>query len=289
MRPSSSARWPGHQLVVVENLLTIPMNLPASRVAAQVLRGRPALLHHHDPPWHRARFAHITELPVDDPAWRHVAISHLAAAELAERGFQADVVYNALDVDTPPGDGAARAGAARRRPGAPAAPPPGTGDRTQGRPHRARARPPPSEARTGCPARPRRATDRRSNACSPRRRSPFAANLFVHADRADVYAAADAVLYPSTWEGFGIPPLEAAVFGRPVVVGRLPGGRRAARARLPLAARLTTRSRCDAPCPTRGSMDDDLAHNRSVVRRWFSLDRLRDTLADLLARAGWAP
>ena len=64
-------------LVVVENLLTIPLNLPASRVVAAALRGRPALLHHHDPPWHRARFAHVTELPADDPSWRHVAISRL--------------------------------------------------------------------------------------------------------------------------------------------------------------------------------------------------------------------
>ena len=41
-------------LVVVENLCTIPLNLPAARVVAGVLRGRPALLHHHDPPWQRA-------------------------------------------------------------------------------------------------------------------------------------------------------------------------------------------------------------------------------------------
>ena len=46
-------------LVVVENLLTIPLNLPASRVVTDVLRGRPAVLHHHDPPWHRARYAHV--------------------------------------------------------------------------------------------------------------------------------------------------------------------------------------------------------------------------------------
>ena len=37
-------------MVVVENVLTIPVNLPASRAVAAALRGRPALLHHHDPP-----------------------------------------------------------------------------------------------------------------------------------------------------------------------------------------------------------------------------------------------
>ncbi|MEZ5227490.1 MAG: hypothetical protein R2710_12665 [Acidimicrobiales bacterium] len=41
-------------LVVVENLLTIPLQLSASRVAAEVLAGRPALLHHHDRPWQRS-------------------------------------------------------------------------------------------------------------------------------------------------------------------------------------------------------------------------------------------
>ena len=45
----------GADLVIVENLLTIPMNLDASAAVADALRGRPALLHHHDPPWQRER------------------------------------------------------------------------------------------------------------------------------------------------------------------------------------------------------------------------------------------
>ena len=62
-------------------------------------------------------------------------------------------------------------------------------------------------------------------------------------------------------------------------------------ARLGLPERLPA----DDPEPLRralvdpAALEDDLAHNREVVRRWFSLGRLRDTLADLLARAGWMP
>ena len=55
----------GADLVVVENLCTIPLNLPAARAVAAGLRGRPAVLHHHDPPWQRAQWAHVTELPAD--------------------------------------------------------------------------------------------------------------------------------------------------------------------------------------------------------------------------------
>jgi hypothetical protein len=60
--PSSaelSAALSDVDLVVVENLLSIPLNLPASRVVADVLAGRPAIIHHHDPPWQRERFDHI--------------------------------------------------------------------------------------------------------------------------------------------------------------------------------------------------------------------------------------
>ncbi len=48
-----AAALSGADLVVVENLGTIPLNLGASRVVNEVLAGRPAIFHHHDPPWQR--------------------------------------------------------------------------------------------------------------------------------------------------------------------------------------------------------------------------------------------
>ena len=94
----------GVDLVVVENLLSIPLNLAASRALAAELADRPALLHHHDPPWQRDRFTHITELPVDDTAWRHVTINRLTQREMAERGITATTIYNGFDVDEPRAD-----------------------------------------------------------------------------------------------------------------------------------------------------------------------------------------
>jgi mannosylglucosylglycerate synthase len=274
-------------LVVVENLLTIPLNLPTSRAVADVLRGRPALLHHHDPPWQRTRFAHITELPASDPAWRHVAITRLTAAELGERGIVAATIYNAFDTDEPPGDGRALRGRL---------------DVEDGRPlllHPVRA-----IERKDVPAALRLAEavrgtywlsgpaeegygpvlDRLLRATS----APIRHRPFDHAEIADAYAAADAILYPSTWEGFGNPPIEAAIFRRPAAVGGYP----VAEELRALGFRwLPT----DDPDPLRRALLDpalqleDLEHNQEVARRHFSRPQLVDALRSLLDGAGWLP
>ena len=111
---------------------------------------------------------------------------------------------------------------------------------------------------------------------------------FAHDERAAAYAAADAVLYPSTWEGFGIPPLEAAVHRRPVVVGDYPAAAelRALGFRwLPADDAEPLRRALAEPA----ALDDDLSHNDALVRRHFSMAGLEATLADILGRAGWRP
>ena len=66
----------GADLVVVENLGSIPMNLPASIAVARARQGLPTIWHHHDPAWQRGRYADVAELPpreqTESGQWRHV-------------------------------------------------------------------------------------------------------------------------------------------------------------------------------------------------------------------------
>ena len=278
----------GIDLVVVENLLTIPMNLAASRVVAEVLHGRRAILHHHDPPWQRERYAHITELPPDDPRWRHVVINALTQRQMRQRlGIASTYIANAFDVDAAEGD---RAGT-RARLGVDAA------ERLLLHPVRAIERkdvptalalaeavgatywlPGPAEEGYG-------PTLDSLLARTPARviREPIAGVV----ELADAYAACDAVVFTSRWEGFGNPPIEAAIYERPVAVGPYPV---ADEVRALGFRWLPT----DDPAPLAAVLDHgadalDLAHNHALARAHFSTDRLLRDLTSLLAAAGWLP
>ena len=271
------------ELVVVENLLSIPLNLPASMAVAEVLRGRPALLHHHDPPWQRAEHAHVTALPPDDPAWRHVTINRLTQREMAARGLEAVTIYNGFDVRTGGGD---RTGTRRRL---------DVADDELLVAHPVRA-----IARKGVPRALAlaEALDATYWLLGPAElgyeeeleRLVAAADCRVirqglpHGP--DIYAAPDVVAFPSTWEGFGNPPVEASIHRLPVAVGRYP----VAEELRSLGFRWYDAEDVDGLRRALAHGDEErLEHNRQVAVRHLSLEVMAEALTDLLDDAGWLP
>jgi glycosyltransferase involved in cell wall biosynthesis len=273
------------ELVVVENLLTIPMNLPASRVVAGVLAGRPAVLHHHDPPWQRPHYAHITELPPHDAAWRHVTINDLTRHQLSERNIDATTIYNAFDRDRPIHDRAqVRASL-------------GVDDDELLFVHPVRA-----IARKGI--------DRALAICETmgatywltgpvedgyddelRSLLAGASCRVIEGTRpyGDLYGAADAVLFPSTWEGFGNPPVEASLHGLPVVVGDYPVAdelRALGFEWLRVGELDVLAGRLAEPAVTRA---DRAARHRAIVEQHLSREIMSNHLRALLDEAGWLP
>jgi glycosyltransferase involved in cell wall biosynthesis len=268
------------ELVIVENLCTIPLNLPAARLAAGVLAGRPAVLHHHDPPWQRERFAQVTELPPDDPAWRHVTINRLTAAQMAARGISATTIYNPFDTGAPAGD---RAATRRLLDVA-------DGELLVAHPVRAIARKDIPRALRVCEN-----LDATYWLTGPTEEG-YEATLARILKRArcrvlhrpaptiaDVYAAADAVVFTSTWEGFGNPPVEAAVWRRPAIVSRYP-----------VAGELRELGfgwfDPDDLDPLRRHLAAGdpalIEHNRRIVERHLSVEVIGTQIADLLEGMG---
>ena len=263
-------------LVVVENLCSLPLNPAAADAVARVLRGRPAVLHHHDLPWQRPLLGYVGP-PPDDPAWAHVTVNDLSRCELAARGIDAVTVRNAFDPDPPSGD----------REGARAA---------VGVPHGATV-----------VLQPTRAIPRKRVAAGLALAEALGATFWltgpaeegwgseleglvagaavpvVHRgvpDVADAYAAADLVVLPSAWEGFGNPAVEAGLHGRPVAVGPYP-----------VAVELRSLGfawfDADDPATVRLPADAEVARNRAVARRELNLDDLPKRLAAVVDGLQW--
>jgi glycosyltransferase involved in cell wall biosynthesis len=272
----------GADLVVVENLCSLPRNPAAAAALADRLAGRPAILHHHDLPWQREAFAGQPGWPPDDPAWVHVTINERSRKELADRGVVATTVYGGF-----PTPGPGRRAAARERLGVP------PGRRLLLQPTRAipRKNVPaglamaealgadywltgPDEDGYG----PELGRLLAAAACRVHRRLPDGLTMD------DAYAACDAVVFPSTWEGFGAPLIEASLHRRPLAVGDYP-----------VAAELAAFGfrwfPADDPIPLKAFLDHPdpalLAKNHAVAVRHFSLDAFCGQLAALLEAAGW--
>jgi mannosylglucosylglycerate synthase len=268
-------------LVVVDNVCSLPMNPAVGEAVAKHLRGRPAVLRHHDLPWERAQYAHRVDWPPDDPAWRHVTINELARRDLLERrGLGAITVYHGFAERPSP---QLRHRVRRRM---------GVGDEllllqpTRAIPRKGIAAglglgralsgtywlTGPTEdgyqaeldallAGGGVPV---------------RRRLPAGVSM------AGAYAACDAVLLPSTWEGFGLPLIESALHRKPIAVGPFPVARE-------LAAFGFRWFPTDDPEPLAhwlASADPALLdHNEAVARAYFSIDALARRLELLLTGA----
>ncbi len=209
----------GCDLVVVENLVSLPLNPRAVEATYAALGDRAALLRHHDLPWQRPGGADAPP-PRTGPRWGHVTINELSRVELARRGVEATTLYNAFDLDPPPGERRAT----RERLG--------VGDgRLVLLPSRAIARKNVpgalalaealgatlwilGPAEDGYDAELARLVGR--SAAPVRHGRPPGVGV------ADAYAACDLVVVASTWEGFGNPVLESVAHRRPLAVHPYP-------------------------------------------------------------------
>lgn len=269
-------------LVVVENLCSLPLQPAATDVLVRVLHGRPAILHHYDLPWERERFAHVDGWPPVDPSWRHVAVSDLSVRRLAERGIPAVRIYNAFDTDERRGD----RDATRRALGI------ADDERLVLHPVRAIARKdvPAAVALAGALGATYWLTGPAEEGYGPTLEAVLdaAPGKVVHRPAPgmmrDAYAAADLVAFPSRWEGFGNPLVESAVHRRPLVVGDYPVAREIAA----LGFRWfgldeVDRLRRWLDEPDRAVLDG----NHEIARRHFSLASLVAALGERLEEWGW--
>jgi len=223
-----SAALAGADLVVVENLCSLPLNEHAATVAAEVLAAHDGrvLFHHHDLPWERAELAHLGAFPPRHPNALHVTINEQARVALANRGIEAHLIRNAFDLHPIAGDGPATRAARGFAPD----------DVVLLQPTRAIPRKEVGRGIQFAEAIAARLPDRAvrfwitgpaEDGFGPELdRLVHGASIPVTLGRAarpeDAYATADVVVFPSSWEGFGNPVIEATIANRPVVVAHYP-------------------------------------------------------------------
>jgi glycosyltransferase involved in cell wall biosynthesis len=267
-------------LVIVENLCSLPLNPGAAAVVAAACAGRPTVLHHHDLPWQRPHLAHLPA-PPDDDAWAHVTINELSRRQLSAHAIQATTIYNTFDPDPAPGERDGVRGAL------------GVDDATAllVQPTRALARKNVAGAITLAEA-----LDAAYWLLGPAEdgHGPELERLVAEAgcrvllgppragcSIADAYAACDAVLLPSLWEGFGNPSVESATYRRPLAIGPYP-----------VAAELKAfgfewfDAADPAPLARWLERPDErlLTHNQHVAAQHFNLADLPDHLSRVLER-----
>jgi glycosyltransferase involved in cell wall biosynthesis len=218
----------GADLVIVENLCSLPLNFDAASLAANVLDGHEGrvLFHHHDLPWQRAGLPTPTNVPPNRANSLHVTINDHSRVQLEHRGFRALTLRNAFDLEPPRGDRDRTRAAFGFMPD----------ELVVVQPTRAipRKNIPAAISFVGELARldPERRVRLWITGPAEDGYDDVLARLVAEsavpvtvgraATAADAYAAADLVLFPSTWEGFGNPVIESIAHRRPLAVGNYP-------------------------------------------------------------------
>jgi mannosylglucosylglycerate synthase len=265
----------GADLVLVENICSLPLNPAASAAVAEACRGRASVLHHHDLPWQRAHLAHHS-VP-DDPAWRHVTGNEASRVELAERGIAATTIHNAFDTHPPAGD----------RAGTRAALDVDDDELLVLQPTRAIPR---KNVGGGIglaealgatywllgPAEDGFGPELERLVESARCRVLLGAGRTGARDHVEhAYAACDVVVLPSSAEGFGNPAVESAVFEKPLCIGPYPVAAELARFGFDWFG-------LDEP----ERLAEWLAHPNDLLERNLAVARAHFSLGDLPGRIG---
>ncbi len=223
-----AAALAGADLVIVENLCSLPVNPDAASLAATVLDSHDGrvVFHHHDLPWQRAGLPTPPNVPPHRPNSLHVTINDHSRVQLENRGFDAVTLRNAFDLDPARGD------RDRTRVEFGFA----TSDVVLLQPTRAipRKNIPAAIDFAAELARREPEWDLRLWITGPAEdgyddvfarlvaQSEVPVTVGRAASAPDAYAAADLILFPSTWEGFGNPVIESIAHRRPIAVGHYP-------------------------------------------------------------------
>ncbi len=265
-------------LVIVENLCSLPLNRAAGRVVAEACAGRTTVLHHHDLSWQRPHLG-IDETPPVDPAWRHVTINELSRRELAARGIEATTIYNRFDTAASPGDRTSTRVAL------------GVADDERLVLQPTRALPRKNIEGALALAAELDATywlvgpaedgydHELERLVRNARCRVILGRCATNGSTADAYAACDLVVLPSTWEGFGNPSVESAIHRRALAIGPYPVARELAEFGFEWFAL------DDIDALDRWLVDPDsalLERNWAVADRHFSTRDLPDRLSEVL-------
>jgi glycosyltransferase involved in cell wall biosynthesis len=268
-------------VVIVENMASLPLNVTARDALYHVLEGRRALFRHHDLAWQR-----LTTVDDDAPRrganWSHVTINDLSRRELLARGVSAQTIRNTFECDPPVG----------RRELTRLALHVSDEDAIVLFPTRAIPRKNVAGALTLAESLdavlwllgpPEDGYDDTLRELVANSRARVVTGLARGLDIHDAYAGCDLVVMPSTWEGFGNPVLESVTHRKPLAVYPYPVLEEIAAFGFRFFALEDVGPLADF---LKEPDDELLAHNASIARQHFNAVDLPATLTPLLEALG---